>query len=156
MKLKVKTINKDRFYVEVTEEETIKQVKQKLVDMKPDMFNLEGMKLIYQGKMMDNDKKLVPDYNVKETEFIVATCTIKKAPKEDPGLKTLMDMGFDKAQATETLKAAGGNPDVAAQLLMGADDDTIPQSGAAAGAGAPATRETHSGLFKFCGRSARE
>lgn len=116
--------------MDIAEEDTVLKVKEKLVEMKPDIFQLEGMKLIFSGKILENEKLLLAEYKVKETDFLVAMCPKKPAaPTIDPNLQRLIDMGFGKDQATEALQAAGNNPDIAAEILMGLgnDDEPAPQ-----------------------------
>lgn len=136
MKTKVKTLQGNLIDIDVADDDTVLKVKEKLVEMKPDLFALEGMKLIFSGKILADDKILLTEYSVKETDFLVAMST-KKAPTVDPNLQRLMDMGFQKDQAVNALQAAGNNPDIAAELLMGGDDEGAAPPAAQAGAAAP-------------------
>eukprot|EP00397_Hematodinium_sp_SG-2012_P032019 GEMP01034053.1.p1 GENE.GEMP01034053.1~~GEMP01034053.1.p1 ORF type:complete len:277 (+),score=89.47 GEMP01034053.1:165-995(+) len=138
MKTKLKTVQGELFEVEVADEDTVKRVKEKVVESKPDAFVVDGMKLIFAGKILVDDKVLLSEYGVKETDFLVVMST-KKAPAIDPNLQRLMDMGFPKDQAENALQAAGNNPDIAAELLMGGDDGDERGEATAQAAAAPPT-----------------
>eukprot|EP00397_Hematodinium_sp_SG-2012_P018025 GEMP01018449.1.p1 GENE.GEMP01018449.1~~GEMP01018449.1.p1 ORF type:complete len:316 (+),score=106.60 GEMP01018449.1:45-992(+) len=122
MKTKVKTLQGVLFELEIAQDDTVKRVKEKLAELKPETFVAEGMKLIFAGKILVDDKILLSEYGVKETDFLVAMSTKPPQNAVDPNLQRLIDMGFDKDQATNALQAAGNNPDIAAELLMGGGD----------------------------------
>lgn len=148
MKTKVKTVQGDLFEVEIAEDDTVKRVKEKLAELKPETLVVEGMKLIFAGKILVDDKPLLKEYGVKETDFLVVMST-KKPSAIDPNLQRLIDLGFQKDQAENALQAAGNNPDIAADLLMGGGEDgggqAAPQAGAGATGQVPATAATAAG-----------
>lgn len=72
MIITVKTLQQQTFTVEIEATELVKALKQRIEDVKgKDAFPVEGQKLIYAGKMLD-DAKPLSEYNIEEKNFIVA------------------------------------------------------------------------------------
>jgi len=83
MKITVKTVKGGDapFQVDVTADDSIAVLKQKVQEAKPE-FAADGQKLISQGRIMTNEKK-VGDFNLKEGDFVVCIPG-KKAPAPEP------------------------------------------------------------------------
>lgn len=86
MKITVRTLNKgtkaDSFEIEITAENTILEVKQKVEAARSD-FEAAGQKLVCAGKILNNEKT-VADYNLKEGDFLVVIPGKKAAPPPEP------------------------------------------------------------------------
>jgi len=140
MKTKIKTVQNELFEIDIEQEDSVKRVKEKIAELKSETMTVEGMKLIFAGKILVDDKMLLTEYNVKESDFLVVMCT-KKPVAVDPNLQRMMDMGFSKDQAENALQASGNNPDIAADLLMGGGDDAPAPPPAATSTPAPAAEQ---------------
>lgn len=79
MKLIVKTLSGKQLPIEVGDDWTIRQIKEK-IESEHEM-KAETLKLIAYGKVLDSDDKLATDYSIKEGDFIVAMVQKPKAPK---------------------------------------------------------------------------
>ncbi|KAF3391316.1 UV excision repair protein rhp23 [Penicillium rolfsii] len=77
MKLTFKDLKQEKFVIEVEPSETVRQVKEKISQEKPD-YGAERMKVIYSGKILQDDKT-VESYNIQEKDFLV--CLPAKQPK---------------------------------------------------------------------------
>ncbi|KAJ5443534.1 UV excision repair protein rhp23 [Penicillium daleae] len=80
MKLTFKDLKQEKFVIEVEPSETVRQVKEKISQEKPD-YGAERMKVIYSGKILQDDKT-VESYNIQEKDFLV--CLPAKQPKAAP------------------------------------------------------------------------
>lgn len=80
MKIVIKTLQQHTFTVEAAESDSVQTLKQKIEDEKgKDNFPVACQKLIYAGKILDNDKT-IKDYNIEEKNFVVAMITKAKTP----------------------------------------------------------------------------
>ncbi|XP_052257118.1 UV excision repair protein RAD23 homolog B-like isoform X2 [Dreissena polymorpha] len=78
----LKTLQQQTFKVEVDPEQTVKELKQKVEKEKgADAFPAAGQKLIYAGKILD-DEKPVGFYKIEEKNFVVVMVT-KPKPAAD-------------------------------------------------------------------------
>lgn len=77
MKLTIKTLQQQIFEVEVETSDTVKDLKEKIQAIKGDAFPVAGQKLIYSGKILENEKT-IDEYKVDPTKFIVAMVTKPK------------------------------------------------------------------------------
>ena len=81
MLVKLKTLKGDMVEVEAALDMPVKTVKERACETakgKEGGWELEGLKLIFQGKVLDNDKD-VASYGIKENEFMVVMASKPKA-----------------------------------------------------------------------------
>jgi len=79
--IKLKTLKGDTFDLEVASDELIGSVKEKVAASETGVkggWEAAGVKLIFQGKVLDNDKD-VTSYGIKENEFMVVMASKPKA-----------------------------------------------------------------------------
>jgi len=94
MKIKVQTLQGNFIDIDIEDDDTVLKVKEKLVERKPDLFALEDLKLILSDKVLADDKILMTEYSLKETnDSLVATST-KKARTMHRSLQLLKDKGL--------------------------------------------------------------
>jgi len=113
MKIKLKTLKGDAFECEVTPDMPIGKVKELAAASDHGTkggWEVEGVKLIFQGKVLDNDKDLA-SYNINEGDFMA--------------IDNLVEMGYQREQVQAAMVAAFMNPDRAVQYL----EEGIPQAG---------------------------
>merc|ERR1719217_1921611 len=60
----------ETFDVEVEGSDTVAEVKSKIEAAKPELGSAATMKLIFAGRILENDKKY-EEYQIKETDFLV-------------------------------------------------------------------------------------
>lgn len=72
MKVRVRTMNKEPYQIEIDENETVKHVKQCIKDSKDEYkdCDVNGFKLIFKGKIL-NDKDPVKGLEISDTDFFV-------------------------------------------------------------------------------------
>lgn len=74
----LKTLQQQTFKVEIEPEDTVKSLKEKIENEKgKDNFPAGGQKLIYAGKILDDEKK-VSEYKIEEKNFVVVMVTKPK------------------------------------------------------------------------------
>lgn len=78
MKITFKTLQQTTFSLEVTDESTVKELKEKIESEKGKDYPAAGQKLIYAGKILDDGKK-VEEYKIDEKNFVVIMVTKPKA-----------------------------------------------------------------------------
>merc|ERR1719206_764139 len=106
--------------IDVTSEETILSVKQKVEAQKPE-FAADGQKLISQGKILSNDKT-VGDFNIKDGDFLVvipgktAPKPAAETPAAAPATTTDSSSAAAPAATSGDAPAAGGDGAVAPPL----------------------------------------
>ncbi|KAL5523818.1 hypothetical protein ACEPAG_7991 [Sanghuangporus baumii] len=83
MELTIKTLQGKVFKLEVDEELTVQDVKQKICDEQSEHHRPELQKLIYSGKILQ-DTEPIKNYNIKKTDFIVLMVSKPKAPPAAP------------------------------------------------------------------------
>jgi UV excision repair protein RAD23 len=71
MKLTFRTINGQQFNVEAQETDKVGELKDMVQEVKGADFAKEQMKLVYKGKVLDDDAKTISEYSVNETGFLV-------------------------------------------------------------------------------------
>jgi len=82
VKVTIKPLKGETFEVEYDENTLVKDLKDKIAVVKPEM-TAELQKLIYSGRILENDKAL-KEYSIKEGEFIVVMIMKVKAPAAAP------------------------------------------------------------------------
>ncbi|KAI5138427.1 UV excision repair protein RAD23 homolog B [Manis pentadactyla] len=79
MQVTLKTLQQQTFKIEIDPEETVKALKEKIESEKgKDAFPVAGQKLIYAGKIL-NDETALKEYKIDEKNFVVVMVTKPKA-----------------------------------------------------------------------------
>ncbi|XP_048759936.2 UV excision repair protein RAD23 homolog B-like [Ostrea edulis] len=96
----LKTLQQQTFKVEVGPEDTVKSLKEKVENEKgKDQFPAGGQKLIYAGKILDDEKK-VSEYKIEEKNFVVVMVTKPKPAAAKPAESTPAPPAAAPAPAT--------------------------------------------------------
>lgn len=86
MKVSFKTLQQQSFDVEIEADKTVLDLKKKVEEVKgKETYPSQGMKLIYAGKIL-NDEKLIKEYNIDEQNGFVVVMIAK--PKSAPPVTT--------------------------------------------------------------------
>eukprot|EP00361_Fabrea_salina_P002988 CAMPEP_0202425854 /NCGR_PEP_ID=MMETSP1345-20130828/367_1 /ASSEMBLY_ACC=CAM_ASM_000843 /TAXON_ID=342563 /ORGANISM="Fabrea Fabrea salina" /LENGTH=209 /DNA_ID=CAMNT_0049036145 /DNA_START=14 /DNA_END=641 /DNA_ORIENTATION=- len=85
-------------------------------------FPVEQQKLIYRGRILEDDKT-ISDYQISQGDPLVLM-TNKKSTQQ-AALNKLVSMGFEKEQAEEALQSANNNFDRALEVLSGKQTGTF-------------------------------
>ncbi|RWS04039.1 UV excision repair protein RAD23 B-like protein, partial [Dinothrombium tinctorium] len=80
MLVTIKTLQQQTFTVDVSPDETVKDLKAKIEALKGAEFAISNQKLIYAGKILNDDSK-ISEYNIEEHKFVVVMVT---KPKVSP------------------------------------------------------------------------
>ncbi|KAL8570695.1 hypothetical protein ACOMHN_039130 [Nucella lapillus] len=75
----LKTLQQQTFKIEIEPDKTVKQLKEKIEVEKGKDFPSGGQKLIYSGKILEDDK-VVSEYKIDEKNFVVVMVTKPKPP----------------------------------------------------------------------------
>ncbi|KAM4809121.1 UV excision repair protein RAD23 homolog B [Rhinophrynus dorsalis] len=79
MQITLKTLQQQTFKIDIDAEETVKSLKEKIEQEKgKDAFPVAGQKLIYAGKIL-NDETALKEYKIDEKNFVVVMVTKPKA-----------------------------------------------------------------------------
>ncbi|KAM7165762.1 UV excision repair protein RAD23 homolog B isoform 2-T2 [Macrochelys suwanniensis] len=79
MQITLKTLQQQTFRIDIEPEETVKALKEKIESEKgKDAFPVAGQKLIYAGKILNDDTAL-KEYKIDEKNFVVVMVTKPKA-----------------------------------------------------------------------------
>jgi len=78
MKISIKTLQGKTTELEVTENDTLSDIKRKIFETLN--IDVSSQKLIHYGKVMAEDSKKLADYGVKDKDFLVLMVT-KVNPK---------------------------------------------------------------------------
>ncbi|XP_016112721.1 UV excision repair protein RAD23 homolog B-like [Sinocyclocheilus grahami] len=80
MQITLKTLQQQTFKIDIDAEETVKALKEKIENEKgKDNFPVAGQKLIYAGKILNDDAAL-KEYKIDEKNFVVIMVAKPKAP----------------------------------------------------------------------------
>jgi hypothetical protein len=71
MKLTLRTIKGTTFNIEAEPTTTVGELKSSVESSQGEAFPKEQLKLVYKGKVLDDDAKAVSEYSVDETGFLV-------------------------------------------------------------------------------------
>ncbi|TMW40548.1 hypothetical protein DOY81_014372 [Sarcophaga bullata] len=140
MKLQIKTLNQKSLVIDIEDTKTVYELKQEL-SLYPDIgVKPELQKLIYAGKILENDDKLSV-YNIDVKKFLVImilkqplvvtpkaaepqkTESAKEQPvtskQEEKKLVTqIMSMGYPESEVRKALEASFNNPERAVEFLI--------------------------------------
>ncbi|XP_019410581.1 PREDICTED: UV excision repair protein RAD23 homolog B isoform X2 [Crocodylus porosus] len=87
MQITLKTLQQQTFKIDIDPEETVKALKEKIeLEKGKDAFPVAGQKLIYAGKILNDDTAL-KEYKIDEKNFVVVMVTKPKAaaaPAQSP------------------------------------------------------------------------
>lgn len=84
MLITFKTLQQKTFKIEIEDTEKVKVLKEKIAAEKGDEFPVEGQKLIYSGKILD-DEKAISEYNIDPVKNFVVVMAVK--PKSKPAVE---------------------------------------------------------------------
>ncbi|XP_069460282.1 UV excision repair protein RAD23 homolog A [Ambystoma mexicanum] len=109
MQVTLKTLQQQTFKIELEPEDTVKILKEKIEAEKGrDAFPVAGQKLIYAGKIL-NDDVPIKDYKIDEKNFVVVMVTKYADPTNAP-----QDSSAPTTQASRTPVATTSSPTVQA------------------------------------------
>uniref|UniRef100_A0A0L8H656 UV excision repair protein RAD23 n=1 Tax=Octopus bimaculoides TaxID=37653 RepID=A0A0L8H656_OCTBM len=77
MLITLRTLQQHMFKVEIDVNSTVKQLKKKVEEDKGKDYPAAAQKLIYSGKILEDEKKIV-DYDIEESKFVVLMVTKSK------------------------------------------------------------------------------
>lgn len=80
MLITFKTLQQKTFKIEIEETETIKSLKEKIAEERGNEFPIDGQKLIYAGKILD-DEKQISEYKIDTVKNFVVVMAVKTKPK---------------------------------------------------------------------------
>ncbi|XP_022059587.1 UV excision repair protein RAD23 homolog B isoform X2 [Acanthochromis polyacanthus] len=84
MQITLKTLQQQTFKIDIDEDETVKTLKERIEQEKgKDNFSVAGLKLIYAGKILNDDTAL-KEYKIDEKNFVVVMVTKPKASSAAP------------------------------------------------------------------------
>ncbi|ESP05542.1 hypothetical protein LOTGIDRAFT_54396, partial [Lottia gigantea] len=108
----LKTLQQETFKVEIDATLPVKDLKAKVEDVKGKDFPVAGQKLIYAGKILDDEKK-IEEYKIDEKNFVVVMVTKPKAtPVAKPAEATPTPAPAAATPVQETTPAAAPTPTV--------------------------------------------
>jgi len=112
MQITEKTLKNSVFKIEAELDEDVVTFKKKIEDTDKTQYLVEQQKLIYQGKIMDDAKKL-SDYNLTEKGFIVLML-VKPKPKVEAKAEAKSESSSTTAAAASSTTAPAATPAAAA------------------------------------------
>lgn len=84
MLITLKTLQQQTFKVDIDEEETVKALKQRIEEERgKDNFSVSGLKLIYAGKILEDDTAL-KEYKINDKNFVVVLPSKEKPSSAAP------------------------------------------------------------------------
>lgn len=113
----LKTLQQQTFKIEIDGEETVKALKEKIEKEKgADSFPAGGQKLIYAGKILD-DEKLLSTYKIEEKNFVVVMVTKPKPPAPASTAAPAAESSAAPAQATPAAEDKTPKPEESSQSV---------------------------------------
>eukprot|EP00879_Flechtneria_rotunda_P024146 GHRR01025592.1.p1 GENE.GHRR01025592.1~~GHRR01025592.1.p1 ORF type:complete len:113 (+),score=30.57 GHRR01025592.1:244-582(+) len=84
MKLTLRTIKGSTFNLDAEPATTVGELKSAVEGSQGFQFPKDSLKLVYKGKILDDDAKAVSEYGVDESGFLVVFVQKKAEPKAAP------------------------------------------------------------------------
>merc|ERR1711962_1214522 len=111
MLITFKTLEQKTFKIEIEETQKIKTLKEKIAEEKgADQFPPTGQKLIYSGKILDDDKT-ISECNIDVKNFVVVMVVEQKAkPADKPKESESSSSSSTSAAATPAPAATPAEP----------------------------------------------
>ncbi|XP_065069435.1 UV excision repair protein RAD23 homolog B-like [Rhopilema esculentum] len=81
MLITFKTLQQKSFKIEVSDEDLVKDVKGKIEKEKGSDFPVDGQKLIYAGKILEDGKLMIKEYEIDPVKNFVVVMVTKPKPK---------------------------------------------------------------------------
>lgn len=109
MKLTFRTIKGTTFNVDAEPTKTVGELKAAVESSQGAAFPKDQMKLVYKGKVLDDEAKAISEYGVDESGFLVVFVQKKAEPKPAPAAAAGASISTPAAPAPEVgvLIAAG-------------------------------------------------
>lgn len=95
MLITFKTLLQKTFKIEIDDTEKVRTLKEKIAAERTDEFPVDGQKLIYAGKILD-DEKTISEYNIDAVTGFVVVMAVKAKPKPT------IDKSKDTEQSTSS------------------------------------------------------
>jgi UV excision repair protein RAD23 len=105
MKLTFRTITGANFNVEAEDSTKVGELKAKVEEVKGADFPKDAMKLVYKGKILDDEAKAISEYGVNETGFLVVFIQKKAEPKPAPAAAAAPSAAPASTAATPAVSA---------------------------------------------------
>jgi len=120
MKIKFKTLSHQDFQIEIDETQKVSDLKAKVAEEKGEEFPAEHQRLIYAGKILENDK-IIQSYGIDEEKGFVVIMAIK--PKAKPVEKPA---AVAPAEATTEAATSASTTSPATTAVPAATPETEP------------------------------
>ncbi|XP_048021373.1 UV excision repair protein RAD23 homolog B [Megalobrama amblycephala] len=143
MQITLKTLQQQTFKIDIDAEETVKALKEKIENEKgKDGFPVAGQKLIYAGKILNDDTAL-KEYKIDEKNFVVVMVAKPKAAPASTSAPSSAATATSSSSASSSTTATP-TPSAAPPAETPAKDDT-PAEEKPAGGAAPSSTPVSSG-----------
>nr|XP_039259949.1 UV excision repair protein RAD23 homolog B-like [Styela clava] len=150
----IKTLHQQTFTIEIDEKQTVKTLKEKIENEKgKEAYPIDGQKLIYAGKMLDDEKTLA-EYNIVEKNFIVAMVSKPKpaqttcsAPAQSATTTQAADAPTTTPEQPSTTEDTKPKEDEKPPEQMDTSSSTTPATSSAAATGSEIASAAASALL---------